>query len=80
MKHIQKKKLREFLNTPRLERAIGVVYRPKTELWSHYFKTVLPSQFDEYIWFNKTKAITPLDTKTEKTEISDLHPFGLIDK
>lgn len=74
------KKLREFLNTPRLERAIGVVYRPKTELWSHYFKTVLPSQFDEYIWFNKTKAITPLDTKTEKTEISDLHPFGLIDK
>ena len=74
------KKLREFLNTPRLERAIGVVYRPETELRSHYFKTVLPSQFDEYIWFNKTNAITPINTKTEKTKLSDLHPFGLIDK
>jgi len=74
------KKLREFLNTPRLQRAIGVVYRSKTELTSHYFKTVLPSQFDEYIWFNKTKAITPLATKTETTKLLDVHPFGLIDK
>ena len=74
------KNLREFLNTPRLERAIGVVYRPETELRSHYFKTVLPSQFDEYIWFNKTKAITPLKTKTEKTKLAHTHPFGLIDK
>ena len=75
------KKLREFLNTPRLERAIGVVYRPETELRSHYFKAALPSQFDEYIWFNKTKAITALETKaiTEKTRLSDIHPFGLID-
>jgi erythromycin esterase-like protein len=72
--------LREFLSTPRLERAIGVVYRAETELMSHYFKTVLPSQFDEYIWFNKTKAITPLTTKTEMTKLIDFHPFGLIDK
>ena len=74
------KKLREYLNTPRLQRAIGVVYRPKTELRSHYFKAVLPSQYDEYIWFNNTKAITPLATKTEKTKFSTVHPFGLIDK
>jgi protein-L-isoaspartate(D-aspartate) O-methyltransferase len=74
------KRLREFLSTPRLERAIGVVYRAETELMSHYFKTVLPSQFDEYIWFNKTKAITPLTTKTEMTKLIDFHPFGLIDK
>ena len=74
------KNLREFLSTPRLERAIGVVYRPETELMSHYFKTVLPSQFDEYIWFNKTKAITPLASKTEKTVLANVHPFGLIDK
>ena len=74
------KKLREFLNTPRLERAIGVVYRPETELRNHYFKTVLPSQFDEYIWFNKTKAITPLEIKTEKTKLPNVHPFGFIDK
>lgn len=74
------KKLREFLNTPRLERAIGVVYKPETELRSHYFNSVLPSQFDEYIWFNKTKAITPLKIKTEKSTLANLHPFGLIDK
>ena len=74
------KKLRGFLSTPRLQRAIGVVYKPKTELMSHYFQAVLPSQYDEYIWFNKTKAITPLETKTEKTKLADLHPFGLIDK
>ncbi len=74
------KNLRELLSTPRLERAIGVVYRPETELVSHYFKAVLPSQFDEYIWFNKTKAITPLETKREKVKLTDMHPFGLIDK
>lgn len=74
------KNLIEFLNTPRLERAIGVVYRSKTELMSHYFKTVLPSQFDEYIWFNKTKAITPLATNKENTRLANVHPFGLIDK
>ncbi len=48
------------LLTPRLERAIGVIYRPDTELASHYFEAVLPRQFDEYIWFDETKAVTPL--------------------
>ena len=48
------------LMSPRLERAIGVVYRPQTELQSHYFQAVLPRQFDEYIWFDETDAVTPL--------------------
>lgn len=74
------KKLRELLSTPRLERAIGVVYRPDTERMSHYFKTVLPSQFDEYIWFNKTKAVTPIATQTETSKLLDLHPFGMLDR
>ena len=74
------KNLRDVLSKPRLERAIGVVYRPETELMSHYFKAVLPSQYDEYIWFNKTKAITPLIIKTKTTKLADVHPFGLIDK
>src|SRR6516164_2254847 len=43
---------REFRN-PRLERAIGVIYRPETELASHYFQAVLPEQFDEFIWFTR---------------------------
>ncbi len=41
--------VRDELMAPRLERAIGVVYRPETELQSHYFQAVLPVQFDEYV-------------------------------
>lgn len=52
--------LRDELADPRLERAIGVVYRPETELQSHYFQAVLPAQFDEYIWFDETEAVHPL--------------------
>ena len=68
--------LTEQLMKPRLERAIGVIYRPETELQSHYFQAVLPRQFDEYIWFDETKAVTPL--KTEEIEgLPDTYPFGL---
>jgi protein-L-isoaspartate(D-aspartate) O-methyltransferase len=66
----------EGLRKPRLERAIGVIYRPETELASHYFQAVLPDQFDEYIWFDETKAITPFATK-ELEEMPDTYPFGL---
>jgi erythromycin esterase-like protein len=53
--------LREALSQPRLERAIGVVYRPETERASHYFEAVLPEQFDALLWFEETCAVTPLD-------------------
>jgi protein-L-isoaspartate(D-aspartate) O-methyltransferase len=42
-----------------LERAIGVIYRPETELESHYFNARLPEQFNEYIWFDEARAVTP---------------------
>ena len=48
---------------PRLERAIGVIYRPETELASHYFDASLPQQFDAYLWFAETRAVTPLPTE-----------------
>lgn len=64
------------LSMPRLERAIGVVYRPETERQSHYFDAVLPRQFDEYIWFDQTQAITPLDTE-EIEGLPETYPFGL---
>jgi protein-L-isoaspartate(D-aspartate) O-methyltransferase len=64
------------LSKPRLERAIGVIYRPETELQSHYFQAILPDQFDEYIWFDETQAITPLKTK-ELEGLPDTYPFGL---
>jgi protein-L-isoaspartate(D-aspartate) O-methyltransferase len=60
----------------RLERAIGVIYRPETELQSHYFEAVLPRQFDEYIWFDETSAVTPLQTR-ELKGLPDTYPFGV---
>jgi protein-L-isoaspartate(D-aspartate) O-methyltransferase len=64
------------LRKPRFERAIGVIYRPETELASHYFQAVLPEQFDEYVWFDETRAITPFETKTLE-DLPDTYPFGL---
>jgi protein-L-isoaspartate(D-aspartate) O-methyltransferase len=60
----------------RLERAIGVIYRPETELASHYFQAVLPRQFDEYIFFDETRAVTPLGARTLEG-LPDTYPFGL---
>ena len=66
----------QSLAKPRLERAIGVIYRPETERESHYFQAVLPAQFDEYIWFDRTHAVTPLATQQLKG-LPDTYPFGL---
>jgi protein-L-isoaspartate(D-aspartate) O-methyltransferase len=60
----------------RLERAIGVIYRPETELQSHYFYASLPRQFDEYIWFDETRAVEALTRGTTK-DMPDTFPFGL---
>lgn len=68
--------VRTALEAPRLERAIGVIYRPETELQSHYFRAVLPAQFDEYIWFDQTRAVTPLATHELKA-MPDTYPFGV---
>jgi len=67
---------RKELLAERLERAIGVIYRPETELQSHYFYASLPRQFDEYIWFDETRAVEPLTRETMKG-MPDTFPFGL---
>jgi len=67
---------RKKLLAERLERAIGVIYRPETELQSHYFYASLPHQFDEYIWFDETRAVEPLARETTKG-MADTYPFGL---
>jgi protein-L-isoaspartate(D-aspartate) O-methyltransferase len=64
------------LGKERLERAIGVIYRPETERESHYFQANLPRQFDEYVWFDDTRAVTPLDT-AEIKGLPDTYPFGV---
>jgi protein-L-isoaspartate(D-aspartate) O-methyltransferase len=64
------------LNPKRLERAIGVIYRPDTERESHYFHARLPQQFDEFIWFDATQAVTPLGTR-QLQGLPDTYPFGV---
>jgi len=54
--------MRAALLEPRLERAIGVIYRPDTELVSHYFQASLPMQFDEWIWIDETSAVGAAET------------------
>ena len=49
------------LEGPLLQRAIGVIYRPETERWSHYFEAHLPAQFDLLIHLDRTDALRPLD-------------------
>jgi erythromycin esterase-like protein len=68
--------LREGLAYPRLERAIGVIYRPETELASHYFDASLPNQFDAYVWFEETTAVTPLPV-TPRRDVPETYPFGV---
>lgn len=51
----------QALDQIRLERAIGVIYRPETERVSHYFEAGLPRQFDAVIHFDETRAVEPLD-------------------
>ena len=68
--------LAKGLSRPQLERAIGVIYRPESELQSHYFEAELPRQFDEYIWFDESEAVTPLKT-AELEGLPDTYPFGV---
>jgi erythromycin esterase-like protein len=49
------------LEPPRLERAIGVIYRPDTERASHYFHARLPAQFDAVLFYDTTRAVEPLE-------------------
>ena len=68
--------LRERLVPPRLERFIGVIYRPETERWSHYADASLPHQFDAWVWFDRTRAVTALPT-TPRRGLPETYPFGL---
>lgn len=68
--------LREALAEPRLERFIGVIYRPDTERWSHYAEASLAPQFDGFVWFDDTRAVTPLLT-AQRPGMPETYPFGL---
>jgi erythromycin esterase-like protein len=67
------------LSDPRLERAIGVIYRPDTERYSHYFHARLSEQFDAVLHFDETKAVEPLERTAEwqAGEVPETFPFGV---
>jgi erythromycin esterase-like protein/predicted phosphoribosyltransferase len=69
----------EALRGPRLERAIGVIYRPETERRSHYFQARLPDQFDAVLHFDETRAVEPLEltAEWEVGEVPETFPFAV---
>jgi len=71
--------LREALMKPRLERFIGVIYRPETERLSHYSMAILPKQFDALVWFDKTSAVTAFEIEqpVEDISVEETYPFAL---
>jgi erythromycin esterase-like protein len=69
--------LRARLAEPKLERFIGVIYRPQTERWSHYSDAVLPEQFDAWVWFDETTALEPLEPHEPHAGVPETYPFGL---
>jgi len=71
----QHEALRQALLRPRLERFIGVIYRPESELMSHYAEASLPQQFDAWVWFKESQAVTPLPTK-RRDGMPETYPFG----
>jgi erythromycin esterase-like protein len=68
----------EVLRVPRLERAVGVVYRPQSELQSHYFDARLAAQFDVVIHLDRTHALVPLEHTSlwDDGEPPETYPSG----
>ncbi len=69
--------VRQQLLEPRLERFIGVIYRPETERLSHYMYASLPQQFDAFVWFDTTTPVTPLGLVEKHEGVPETYPFGL---
>jgi erythromycin esterase-like protein len=69
----------EVLTIPRLERAIGVIYRPQTERGSHYFHARLSDQFDAVVHLDHTRAVEPLERTSlwDEGEPPETFPSGI---
>ena len=67
------------LEERRLERAIGVIYRPETERVSHYFHARLADQFDVVLHLDRTTAVEPLEitSEWEAGELPETYPWGV---
>jgi len=70
--------VRSALKAPRLERAIGVVYKPETERASHYFQAQLSEQFDAVIHIDTTTSLNPLERwSCEESDLPETYPTGV---
>lgn len=68
------------LRDERLQRFIGVIYRPETERWSHYVQTRPADMYDALLHFDATTALVPLDAGAgteEEGEVPETYPAGL---
>ena len=66
------------MSEPRLQRFIGVIYRPDTELQSHYARASLARQYDGYVWFDKTQAVHAIAApERDDTQVPETYPFGV---
>ncbi len=76
----ENRRVAALLEEPHLERFIGVISRPETERWSHYSQAILPYQFDGWVWFDETHAVSPLpgeERPGEQASADETWPFGL---
>ena len=69
----------DALRSARLERAIGVIYRPETERQSHYFRARVADQFDAVIHIDETRAVEPLErtARWQEGEAPETYPFAV---
>ncbi|WP_410218033.1 erythromycin esterase family protein [Paracoccus sp. (in: a-proteobacteria)] len=67
----------EALAELRLQRFIGVIYRPESELLSHYLETSPARQYDGWVWFDRTTALVSGEAAGGERDLPDTWPFGL---
>jgi erythromycin esterase-like protein len=78
MLSLSRPELARALARPRLERAIGVLYRPETERASHYFSARLPEQFDVVVHVDRTRALEPLEKwGRHEVDLPETYPTGV---
>jgi erythromycin esterase-like protein len=75
---LRQPEIRDALQVSRLQRAIGVIYRPETERVSHYFTARLPEQFDAVLHIDETNALQPLERwSRDEEDLPETYPSAL---
>ena len=60
-----------------VQRAIGVVYRPERERSGNYVPTVLGDRYDAFLWFDESRAVSPLHTRQVDPYEPETYPSGV---